>query len=61
MTQDGLDFITWFFPQIWKFFTVWKVPGTGVTPASWFMFFIVAGLVLTLITKLLGVGWFNNR
>lgn len=60
MTQDGLDIITWFFPTFWKFFNDWKIPGTDVTPASWFIFFIVAGVVLTLISKLLGVSWFNK-
>lgn len=61
MTQDGLDFLTWFFPTIWQFFTSWKIPGTGTTPASWFFFLIVAGLVLNLLPQLFGVSWFKNR
>ncbi|MBR3963042.1 MAG: hypothetical protein IKK14_05905 [Oscillospiraceae bacterium] len=61
MTADGLSFIEWLFPNIWQFFSDWKIPGTNMTPASWFIFFIVAGVVLTLISKLLGVSWFNNR
>lgn len=61
MTADGQAFIQWFFSSIWRFFTDWKIPGTDMTPASWFMFLIVAGLVLTLITKFLGLSWFTNR
>lgn len=61
MTSDGILFLEWFFQNIWQFFTSWKVPGTAMTPASWFMFLIVAGLVLTLITKFLGQSWFNSR
>lgn len=61
MTQDGLDFLVWFFPTFWKFFTDWKIPGTGTTPASWFIFIIVAGIVLTLVSKILGVSWFHGK
>lgn len=61
MTADGFEFLSWFFPSIWQFFTSWKVPGTNVTPASWFMFIIVAGIVLVFISKYLGVGWFNGK
>lgn len=59
MTQDGVLFLQWFFQNIWHFFTDWKIPGTGVTPAGWLLFLLLAPMVLYLIQKLLGVSWFK--
>ena len=60
MSADAIDFLTWFFPAIWKFFTDWKIPGTNTTPASWAFFLMVAGLVLTIIPKFFNVNWFDR-
>lgn len=59
MTADGLTFLQWFFTNIWYFFTSWKIPGTGVTPAGWLLFLLLAPMVLALIQKLIGVSWFK--
>lgn len=61
MTADALSFVQWFFPFVWRFFTSWYVPGTGMTPASWLFFLLLSGLVLTIIPKLLGFSWFGER
>lgn len=59
MSADAISFLQWFFENIWKFFTSWKIPGTGVTPAGWLLFLVVAPLVLLLIQKFLGLSWFK--
>lgn len=45
MTQDAVDILMFWGVQIWQFFTAWKIPGTGVTPAGWLLFLLVAPLV----------------
>ena len=60
MTSDGISILEWFFDTFWLFFTSWKIPGTNVTPATWFIFLIFAGLVLSLIVRLFGVSWFKG-
>lgn len=37
MTSDGITFISWFFQTFWIFFNSWKIPGTGLTPAAFFI------------------------
>lgn len=53
MTQDGLSVLVWLMENLFKFFTSWKIPGTGVTPATWFIFLLVAGIVFNFIKKFL--------
>ncbi len=53
MTQDGLSVLVWLMENLFIFFTSWKIPGTGVTPATWFIFLLVAGIVFKFIKKFL--------
>lgn len=61
MTSDGILILEWYFENLFKFFTEWKIPGTNVTPATWFIFLIIAGVLLTFISKFLGTSWFSGR
>lgn len=54
MTSDGLSILIWLSENLFKFFTEWKIPGTGVTPATWFIFLLVAGVVFKFLKKFLG-------
>lgn len=40
MTSDALLVINFLFSSIWQFFTSWYIPGTNVTPASFFFFLL---------------------
>lgn len=56
MTNDALLVLEVLFGTIWRLFTSWHIPGTNVTPAVAFAFFIVAGIGLKFISRLFGVG-----
>ena len=60
MTADGLSFIQWFFPAMWSFFTSWHIPGTGVSPAGWLLFLLLAGIVLKIVFHILHSGWLSG-
>lgn len=55
MTKDAVLVLECLFQTIWQFFTAWHIPGTGVTPAAFALFLIVASLGLNLLFRLLGV------
>lgn len=55
MTSDGLQVVQALFSTIWQLFTSWNIPGTGTTPAAFFIFLIFAGVGLRLIIRLLSV------
>lgn len=42
--------------QIFRVFTSWRIPGTGVTPAAWALFLIIASLGIRFLVRLLGHG-----
>lgn len=55
MSNDAVLVLQCLFQTIWQFFTAWHIPGTNVTPASFALFLIVAGLGLNFLFRLLGV------
>lgn len=55
MTDDAILVLQCLFQTIWQFFTSWYIPGTKVTPASFALFLLVAGLGLNFLFRLLGV------
>lgn len=52
MTSDGLLVVQYLFTQIWSLFTSWNIPGTGVTPAAFFLFLLSAGVGLRIISHI---------
>lgn len=56
MTQNGLDILVFWGQSLWQFFTAWKIPGTGVTPAGWLLFLVFAPLVFKYIFKIFDIG-----
>lgn len=44
MSNDALAVLDCLFHTIWSLFTSWHIPGTDVTPASFFLFLISAGI-----------------
>lgn len=55
MTSDALAVVTALFSDIWSLFTSWHIPGTNVTPAAWFMFFVFAVFVLRVVKRFLDI------
>ena len=53
MTSDGVLIVQFIFQTIWKFFTGWYIPGTGTTPAAFFLFVGSAGIGLKIILRVL--------
>lgn len=56
MTNDAVLVLQSLFQTIWRLFTSWHIPGTNVTPASFFLFLSVAGIGLTFVLRFLGIG-----
>lgn len=56
MTNDALLVLETVFSTIWRLFTSWHIPGTNVTPAVAFAFFLVVAIGLKFIGRLFGVG-----
>lgn len=56
MTADVVLIIRTLFTSVFSLFTSWYIPGTNVTPASFFIFLIVAFLVLRVISRVFGGG-----
>lgn len=54
MTGDGLAVVQALFSVIWRLFTSWHIPGTTVTPAAAFLFFMAVGIGLKFFYRLLG-------
>lgn len=63
MTSDALLVLQTLFGMIWRLFTSWKIPGTGTTPAAWFLFVIMAVLSLRFLKTILPglVGFLNKN
>lgn len=55
MSDDAVLVLECLFQTIWQFFTAWCIPGTNVTPASFALFLLVAGLGLNFLFRLFGV------
>lgn len=53
MTADALIVVQTVFSAIWRLFTSWKIPGTGTTPAAWFLFVVMAVLALRFLKTVL--------
>lgn len=53
MTSDALLVVQTVFSAIWRLFTSWRIPGTGTTPAQWFLFVIMAVLALRFLKTIL--------
>lgn len=53
MTSDGLAVVQALFSLIWRFFTSWYIPGTTVTPAAAFLFFMAAGIGLRFFSRVI--------
>ena len=53
MTSDGVLIVQFIFQTIWQFFTGWYIPGTGTTPAAFFLFVGSAGIGLKIILRVL--------
>lgn len=53
MTADALLVVRTLFGTIWQVFTSWHIPGTGTTPAMFFLFLLFAGLIIRFIKGLL--------
>lgn len=52
MTSDALLVLQTLFGAVWSIFTSWRIPGTGVTPAAFFLFLLFAGFTLKFIRSL---------
>lgn len=59
MTQDAIDFTTWFFENIWYFFNSWKIPGTNTTPAAWLYVIVIVVVFLSwkVVKHIMKAGW----
>lgn len=53
MSNDALAVVQCLFNTIWALFTSWHIPGTNVTPASFFLFLISAGIGLRYVLTFL--------
>lgn len=53
MTQYGYQFATWFFENFFRFFTGWRIPGTKMSPAAFFLFTSFIGLVLRFLIQVI--------
>lgn len=56
MSYQALAVVECLFTTIWQLFTSWHIPGTSVTPAAAFIFFIVVGISLRFMTRIIGNG-----
>lgn len=52
MTSDALLILNTIFSTCWRLLTSWYIPGTHTTPAAWFLFLGVTGIVLRLIMRI---------
>lgn len=52
MTADALLVVQTLFSVLWSLFTSWHIPGTAVTPASLFVFFLFAVLVIRFVKRI---------
>ena len=55
MSNDAILVLKCIFQNIWLIFTSWYIPGTNVTPASFFMFIAVCGLAFRFIYRIIGI------
>lgn len=53
MTSNALAVLDCLFQTIWALFTSWHIPGTNVTPASFFLFLISASIGLRYVLSFL--------
>lgn len=53
MSDDAILVLECLFQTIWSLFTSWHIPGTDVTPASFFLFLISAGIGLRYVLQFL--------
>lgn len=51
MTEDAWLVVRFIFATIWKYFTMWYIPGTHTTPAALFLFLGVTGIVLRFVMR----------
>lgn len=58
MTADAVLVVKTIFNTIWLLFTSWHIPGTNVTPASFFMFCLVFSFILRWLGSLFG--WLSS-
>lgn len=56
MTSDAILVLQCLFQTIWKLFTAWRIPGTNVTPAAAFLFFLCAAIGLKFMGRVIGIG-----
>lgn len=53
MTSDAVLIVRFLFSAVWRFFNGWYFPGTNVTPAALFFFFLLCVFVLRLLRYIL--------
>lgn len=56
MTGDGIKVLECLFNTIWQLFSSWHIPGTRVTPAAAFLFFLCASIGLKFLGRVIGIG-----
>lgn len=56
MTSDAILVLQCLFQTIWRLFTAWHIPGTNVTPAAAFLFFLCAAIGLKFLGRVIGIG-----
>lgn len=56
MTNDGILVLQCLGQTIWRLFTSWHIPGTNVTPAAAFLFFLCAAIGLKFMGRVVGFG-----
>lgn len=55
MTSDAVAILQCLFNSIWSLFTSFHIPGTRVTPASWWMFVAYVFLIGRFLSRLSGI------
>lgn len=49
MTSDVISILQLLFTTVWSLFTSWYIPGTNVTPASFFFFLLSAYFLIRIL------------
>lgn len=52
MTSDAFSFLSGVMREMFSLFTSWRIPGTNVTPAMWFVFLLSVGVLFRFLGKL---------
>lgn len=55
MSENALLAVQCIFGNAWRLFNSWKIPGTNISPAMWFIFILVGFMGFKLVFSLLGM------